>query len=148
MKFTSKNLLLTPLSKVANPTNFSSLYFNRRLTASTSNLPADMRIFQRLCLHELSKDLTQDFIFQIFRFHSAPEFFLCWPSFGELLSISTSKRVLRMPFAPHAICSFKSILNAKTTFCILFSQQIYKIAQKITKNHVLKGGLPAFRCYS
>ena len=40
------------------------------------------------------------------------------------------------------------IFDAKTTFKVLLGHKMYKIMQKITKNHVIKGGLPAFRCYS
>ena len=46
-----------------------------------------------------------------------------------------------MPFAGQ-----NQFFDAKTTFYILLGHVMYKITQKITKNHVIKGGLPAFRC--
>ena len=51
-----------------------------------------------------------------------------------LLCISTSKRVLRMPFDGQ-----NQFFDAKTTFCILLSHNMYKIMQKINKNNVIKG---------
>ena len=60
---------------------------------------------------------------------------------AKLLCISTSKRVLRTPFA-----SQNQFFDAKTTFWIFLSHKMYKITQKNNKNHVLKGGLLAFRC--
>ena len=57
----------------------------------------------------------------------------------RVLCILTSERVPRLPFAGQ-----NQIFNAETTFCVLLSHKMYKIMQKITKNHVLKGGLPAF----
>ena len=59
------------------------------------------------------------------------------------LCISTSKQVLCMPFAGQ-----NQFFDTKTTFCVVLSHKMYKIMQKINKNHVLKGGLPVFRCYS
>ena len=50
------------------------------------------------------------------------------------MSISTSKLVLHMPFAGR-----NQFFDAKTTFCVLFSNKMYKIMQKNNKNHVLKG---------
>ena len=53
------------------------------------------------------------------------------------MCISTSEQVLLTTFA-----SQNQFFNAKTTFCVLFSHKMYKI----TKNHVLKGGLHTFFC--
>ena len=58
------------------------------------------------------------------------------------MCILTSERVLRTPFAGQ-----NQFFDAKTTFCVLLSHEMYKIMQK-NKNHVLKGGLPAFRYIS
>ena len=46
-----------------------------------------------------------------------------------MLCISTSKWVLRMPFAGQ-----NQFFDAETTFRILLNHKIYKIMQKITKN--------------
>ena len=46
-----------------------------------------------------------------------------------MLCISTSKRVLRTPFADP-----NQFFDAKTTLCVLLSPKMYKVTQKITKN--------------
>ena len=50
-----------------------------------------------------------------------------------LVVLSTSKRVLRMPFAGR-----NHFFEAKTTFCVLLILTMYKITIKNNKNHVLK----------
>ena len=52
-----------------------------------------------------------------------------------LLCFLTSKWVLRLPF----VSGNQQLFEAKTTLYVLFSNKIYKIAQKITKKHVIKG---------
>ena len=58
----------------------------------------------------------------------------CMPEVFGVLCILTSERVLHMPFGGP-----KQLFNAKTTFCVLLGHKKYKIMQKITKNHVIKG---------
>ena len=50
--------------------------------------------------------------------------------------VYTSERVLHMPFPGQ-----NHFFEAKTTFYVLLGHKMYRITQKITKNHVLKGGL-------
>ena len=50
----------------------------------------------------------------------------------HLLCILTSKQVLPMPFTGQ-----NQISNSKTTFCILFSNKMYKITQKINISYTL-----------
>ena len=50
--------------------------------------------------------------------------------------------------APHTVRWSKSIFDAKTNFWVLLSHKMYFKNAKNNKKHVLKGGLPAFRCYS
>ena len=52
----------------------------------------------------------------------------------DVLCISTSKRVLRTPFAVQ-----NQFFVAKTTFCVLLSHKIIKITREITKNPGFKG---------
>ena len=59
----------------------------------------------------------------------------------NVLCILTSKRVLCKPLANQ-----NQFFDTKITFCILLSHK--KIMQKITKYHVLKGGLPVLIWYN
>ena len=52
----------------------------------------------------------------------------------KVLCISTGEWVLRMPFA-----GWNQFFDTKTIFYVLFSHKMYKMKQKITKKHIIKG---------
>ena len=67
-------------------------------------------------------------------------------SYTNLLCILTTKQVLCMPFAGQ-----NHVFEAKTTFSIFFSIDKTTLPfffhQKMLKKCIIKGGLPALRCY-